>query len=83
MIIDITPKQQASLDRAWSKRLAAKADAEAAKAAYRSSSGIDTPEGQALYRAWKAAEAVERKRRGVCIRLDYLYWYKPEIDKQA
>jgi hypothetical protein len=83
MIIDITPKQQASLDRAWSKRLAAKAAAAAAKAAYRASSGFDVPAAQALYRAWKDAEAIEARTRGVCLRLDYLYRYKPEIDKQA
>ena len=81
MIVNIPPHQQASIDRAWAKRHAAKAAVDAAKAAYRASSGkIDTPESQALYRAWKAAEAVERKRRGVCLRLDYLFRYKPEID---
>jgi hypothetical protein len=83
MIINLPPHQQASLDRAWAKRMAAGEAVKAAKAAYRASLGITDPEGNALYRAWKTAEAIERKRRGVCIRLDFLYRYKPEMDKQA
>lgn len=83
MLTNIPPKQQASLDRAWAKRMAASDAAKAAKAAFKSGPGISTPEGEALYRAWKAAEAIERRRRGVCIRLDYLFRYKPEMDKQA
>jgi hypothetical protein len=84
MIIDIPPHQQASLDRAWAKRMAAGEAVKAAKAAYKTSNfGFDTKEGHDLYRAWKAAEAIERKRSGVCRRLDFLYRYKPEMDKQA
>lgn len=83
MIVNIPPHQQASLDRAWAKRMAAADATKVAKAAFQSGPGISTPEGEALYRAWKAAEAIERKRRGVCIRLDFLFRYKPEMDKQA
>jgi len=83
MITNLPPHQQASLDRAWAKRHAAYDATKAAKAAFKNGPGISTPEGEALYRAWKTAEAIERKRAGVCHRLDYLFRYKPEIDKQA
>lgn len=80
MIIQLPPHQQASLDRAWAKRYAAGEATKAAKAAFQSGPSIDTPEGRSLHRAWKDAEALERRRRGVCLRLDYLFRYKPEIE---
>ena len=81
MITNITTKQQASLDRAWTKRLAAGDAVKSAKAAYQSHAGDrhENAESFGLYRAWKHAEMLERRARGVWFRLDYLYRYKPEL----
>ena len=84
MIVNIPPHQKASLDRAWAKRLAAGEAVKAAKAAYRAcNGGLDCPAATLLYREIGKAEAAERRARGVWFRLDYLFRYKPEIDKQA
>jgi len=84
MIINLPPHQQASLDRAWAKRIAAGEAVKAAVAAYRSHPGrFDDPESAILYRNMLQAEAKENRARGVCIRLDFLFRYKPEMDKQA
>ena len=73
METELTQKQQASLDRAWAKRTEAGTATKAAKAAWLASGGIDTAQGNVLYRAYKAAEANERKARGVWFRLQTIY----------
>ena len=69
-IPDLTPAQQATLDRATEKWIAAAKAAAALKAAYQTPG---TPAGGEPWFALNRAEAAERKARGTMHRLRTMY----------